>query len=972
MAREGVPDLRSTMKDSHRHRTTWGPWLAALFIAFAGAAHALDSERAIRQFPHVWYENQLPQATVLSIVQRRDGSIWLATYAGLARYSGAEFEGIDRRTQPVLRSIAITALLEDHEGTLWIGTLNGGFYRARDDRFEEVPLGAPMDSVFGLVEDHSGALWLATNAGIARRDASGLHRIDGFPPPPYRALAADPDGGVWIAIDGSGVAHWHDGKVDVLGVAQGLPSLAVYALRIDTQGTLWAGTQLGLVRYRDGRFEHDARAAALDGQRIYALQGDRDGNLWITAQGLGLCRLGPEHLDCDRSLRGLGSDIVRAMLEDREGNLWIGTTNGGVHRISESKLITVTGALESNSVRAVYEDARGELWIGTDGAGLARYRDHALVAFERNAQLPSPFLRSLAGDAAGNLWVGTIEGLTRIAPDGTLRSFRVDDGRPGAIVFAIAPRREGGVWIGTTRGLARVVNDVVTPIAGTRSDDIRSLYEAPDGRLWIGQRSGLHCLVGDALDHCGTDGLAETSVFAFHPAPDGSLWLGTSQGLMRWRDGAIAPYGERIGLLGDAVFTILDDGANNLWVGTNRGIARIGQRDIAALDAGTVASVAPTWFGKSDGMLSQQGNGASQTPGWRAHDGRLWIGTTNGVVVVDPKRLRGNETPPPVSVERLVVDGRAMDPHGHAAIGPGVERVEIHYAGMSYVAPESVRYRYKLEGFDRDWIDAGSQRTAYYTNLPPGDYTFQAIASNNDGVWNETGARASFSIRPSLQETAWFRALLLLAAAGAFVGIYRIRVWRLRANERALMREVALRTEELRAANDQLRRLASLDGLTRIANRGAFDEVLARRWSEHRNARRPLALLLCDIDAFKAYNDTYGHQAGDAALIRVAAALAALARSDEDLAARYGGEEFALLLAGCDAREAGDIAQRVLDAVRGLGIRHDGSGVAPRITISIGIAAFVPERDDHAELIVRRADEALYRAKANGRDRASI
>jgi ligand-binding sensor domain-containing protein len=840
--------------------------LAWLLLALTGIAHALDPDRAIRQFPHTWYENQLPQSTVLSIVQCADGSIWLATYAGLAHYSGAGFEGIDRRTEPALRSIAITALLEDRAGTLWVGTLNGGLYRSRDDHLEEVRLAEPMDSVFGIVEDRAGSLWMATNVGIARSDGSGVHlfgKDSGFPPPPYRGLATDADGDVWIAIDGSGVAHWHEGHVQMLGVADGLPSTAAYAVRVDTTGTLWAGTQLGLVRFRDGRFERDARIAALDGQRIYALQGDRDGSLWIAVQGLGLCRLNATQLDCDRTLRGLGNDIVRAMLEDREGNLWIGTTNGGIHRISDSKLITVTGTLESNSIRAVFEDRRGELWVGTDGSGLAHYRDHSLIPFEHNAQLLSPFTRSIAADAAGNLWVGSIEGVSRIALDGSVRNFSVSEGLPGAIAFAIAPSRDGTVWIGTTRGLAHISGDKVESVASTRSDDIRSLYEAPDGKLWIGQRSGLHCFKNDVIDTCGTNGLADSSVFAFHPTPDGSLWLGTSQGLMRWRDDKLVRYGDRIGLFGDAVFTILDDDVGNFWMGTNRGIARLAKRDIANLDSGTVATIEPTWFGKSDGMLSQQGNGASQTPGWRASDGRLWIGTTNGVVLVDPKHLRGNDVPPPVVIERIVVDAKEFDPARVSAIGPGVDRLEFRYAGMSYVAPEAVRYRYQLEGYDREWIDAGALRTAYYTNLPPGDYVFHAVASNNDGVWNQTGARAAFSIRPRLQETAWFRTALAIAALAALFGVYRFRVWRVSANERALKREVALRTEELRAANAELRRLASLDGLTGIANRGMFDHVLAQRWDEHGRRGFPLTLLLCDIDAFKSYNDTYGHPAGD-------------------------------------------------------------------------------------------------------------
>jgi len=935
-------------------------------------AHALDPARTIRQLPHIWYENQLPQSTVLSIAQRRDGSIWLATYAGLARYSGAGFDSIDRRNAPVLRSSAITSLLVDRDDNFWVGTLNGGLYRNRGRTFEEVPLPSPMDSVLGMTQDASGALWLATDLGIARRDASGVHVFgtdSGMPRGTYRGLAADSDGNVWIAIDGAGVARWHAGKFELYGIAQGVPNLAVYAVRIDHAGVLWAGTQGGLAYFRDGHFERDPRAAVLDGKRVYALAGDRDGNLWMSVLGLGTCRLNRSSFDCERGLPGLGNQVVRSMFEDREGNIWIGTTDGGAHRISDSKLATITGAIESNSVRAVWEDGNGTIWAGTDGAGLVQVDARSLTPSTYNAGLISPFTRALAGDAAGNLWVGSIEGLSRIGPDGRIRNFRVSDGLPANIVFSITANGAGGVWAGTQRGLVRVTrDDKVEPIAETRDDDIRALYEAPDGRLWIGLRSGLHCLHQGVFDTCGTDGLTGASVFTFHPTADGSLWLGTSQGIMRWRAGKLVRYGESVGLYGDAVFVILDDDAGNFWLSSNRGIARVARRDLDALDRDEVQHVEMTWYGKNDGMLTAQGNGASQSPGLRARDGRLWIGTANGVVLVDPAHQRRNLAPPPVAIESMQVDGRDVDPVDAGRLGPGVDKLEFHYAGMSYVAPEAVRYRYRLEGYDRDWVEAGDRRAAYYTNLPPGDYTFHAKACNNDGVWSENSAKAKFTIAPRLAQTASFRLLVALAGFATLLGMYRLRLWRVRENERALTLEVASRTEALRAANAELRRLASLDGLTRIANRGAFDERLIQAWEDHRARGASLAVLLCDIDSFKAYNDTYGHLAGDAALASVAGTLASVARSHADLAARYGGEEFALLLANCKAPEAAAVAQRLLDTVRALGIEHCESGVVPVVTISVGIAICVPDGHSPEEL-VRCADQALYRAKAEGRNR---
>ena len=447
----------------------------------AGPARALDPQRAVGQFTHVWYENQLPQGTVLAIAQQADGSIWLATYGGLVRHSGAGFETIDPRVAPALKSSAITAVSTDGRHGLWVGTLNGGLYRQHGRTLAPVPLPDGIESVFGIVTDTAGALWLTTNAGVVRI-VDGKPRLlgdaDGFPPRGfYRALVADPAGGIWIAADGVGVVRWRDGQVQVYDEGDGLPTNAVYSLAVDAAGTAWAGTQDGPAYFRGGRFHRDPRAAALDGKRIYTLYGDRQGTVWFAPLDLGgVCSLTPARFSCDDSLAGMRGETVRSMLEDREGNLWIGTTSSGLHRLSQSKLVTVTGPMPSNAVRAVHQVPGGPLWIGTDGAGLARYRDPALEPAEAyNRQLPSQLARAIATDAGGRLWVGGTEGVTRFDRDGHGHDFGIADGLPGTIVFAFAPARAGGMWTATLQGVARIDGERVEVLEGTRGDDTRAL-----------------------------------------------------------------------------------------------------------------------------------------------------------------------------------------------------------------------------------------------------------------------------------------------------------------------------------------------------------------------------------------------------------------------------------------------------------------------------------------------------------------
>ncbi len=936
---------------------------------------ALEPDRAIGQFTHVWYENQLPQGTVLSIAQHADGAIWLTTYGGLVRHSGEGFDTIDPRVAPALKSSAITAVATDGERGLWVGTLNGGLYHYRQRRLEQVPLPGGIESVFGVVTDRDGALWLTTNAGVARiidGRAELLGESDGFPPRGfYRAIVADPAGGIWIATDGVGVVNWRDGRTRMYDEGDGLPSNAVYSLAMQSDGTAWVGTQDGPAYFRDGRFHRDPRAAYLDGKRIYTLYGDHQGTVWFAPLGIGLCRLSDDHFACDDSLAGMYGETVRSMFEDREGNLWIGTTSSGLHRLSQSKLVTVTGRMASNAVRAVHQVPGGPLWIGTDGGGLARYRDPVLEpAEDYNRQLPSQLLRSILSDEQGQLWVAGTEGVTRFDRHGKARSFGMVEGLPGTIVFAFAPARQGGMWTGTLQGVARIDGDQVHVVEDTRGDDVRALYEDPAGRLWIGLRSGLRCLRGEVLDACGTDGLAGTSVFAFHHAADGNLWLGTSVGIARIRDGVVTRYFERAGFHGDAVFALLDDDRGNFWFSSNRGIGHIAQADLAALDSGQAVAVQPRWYGTADGMLNAQGNGASQTPAGRSDDGRLWFGTAKGVVVVDPQRMQGNPQPPPVEIERMLVDGKDVDPLAPGELGPGVERLELHFAAMSYVAPSAVQYRYQLVGFDRGWNTVGNTRTAYYTNLPPGDYEFRVAASNNDGVWNEAGARVRFTLLPLWHQTWWLRTLVLLAALGlVMLGVW-LRLRAARERERSLTREVAQRTDALREANAQLQRIAAMDALTGIANRREFNRRLLQAWEDHAWRDASLAVLLVDVDDFKAYNDSYGHLGGDAALAAVASHMATQVRSGADLAARYGGEEFALLLPDCDTAGALALGRQIVASIRALGLPHRASSVADTITVSVGAGSLRPARGGSPDELLHAADSALYRAKAEGRNRA--
>jgi diguanylate cyclase (GGDEF)-like protein len=399
--------------------------------------------------------------------------------------------------------------------------------------------------------------------------------------------------------------------------------------------------------------------------------------------------------------------------------------------------------------------------------------------------------------------------------------------------------------------------------------------------------------------------------------------------------------------------------------------------DFAAGRRATVSSVS-----FADGMRSSEANGGNQPAGCVLRDGRILFPTIKGIVSIDPRRIFNNPQPPPVLVEGVTVNDKsfAAVADDHARLAPGAERLEFHYAALSFLDPERVRFKYKLEGFDPDWIDAGTRRVAYYTNLAPGKYLFRVIACNNDGVWNETGAAFGFEIAPHFYQTFAFHCLLVLLAVGLVLLIIRLRLGALRRRERELVSLVKERTQQLEDANSalvdanaQLQNLSSTDSLTGIANRRAFDAFLNREWRRALREQTPLTLLLLDIDRFKQLNDTYGHQAGDECLRRAANVIAGIFKRSSDLVARYGGEEFAVVLCFTNRKFVGSLAERVRVEIEQASVECASAPDALlRLTVSVGGGIITPRSDAKPEDLIAAADRALYQAKNAGRNCARI
>lgn len=380
------------------------------------------------------------------------------------------------------------------------------------------------------------------------------------------------------------------------------------------------------------------------------------------------------------------------------------------------------------------------------------------------------------------------------------------------IVLAIYEDRKENIWVGTRNGLNRLRGDsieIVRTGEGLAHNDVRVIAEDSLGALWFGTYGGLtRYYQGTFRSFTIEDGLSNNYVRAIYPDSNGTLWIGTyGGGLNRFQDGRFVSYTTANGLFDNGVFHILEDGRGNFWMSSNKGIFRVRKQELEELAAGKRSRVNSIAFGKEDGMLNRECNGGFQPAGWKTTDGRLWFPTIKGLVVIDPEEITTNALPPPVTIERFVADSGTVALRGVPQLPAGTGRLEFHYAGLSYSAPQRVTYRYKLEGFDQDWIEAGNRRTAYYTNLPAGMYTFRVAAANEDGVWNYDGEVAAFEIKPFFYQTRMFYALIIVSVIGLVVGFYFLRVRRLTLLNLELEDRVSARTQEMVEQKNQLARV---------------------------------------------------------------------------------------------------------------------------------------------------------------------
>jgi len=753
-------------------------------------------------------DDGLPQNIIRGIRQGQNGYLWVATLDGLARFDGVRFVVFDKSNSPGLHSNRMTSIHQAPNGDLWMATDGGGVSRLRDGVFTSYSTteGLPHNLVYSVTGDESGRVWVVSlgaiwewNENLKRFYAVSLDA----PQRHYDEIRWSQ--GFWTTSE-EDIYCFRAGNLSRFPLPAWLPGSKVRQLAIDPDGSIWLWTDdKKLAKIAAG--SDIAQLVTVSGPDASYLHRDRSGQQWEIQVGEALTRsLAPA--------AGLSArkTAFTFLTEDREGNLWLGTDGDGLFQVRRQTVSSYATepTLTTKAVYPVLEDSRGHIWAGGWHGGLARFDGRHFQRFHTAEGLPDAVITALGEDRKGQVWVAANEALRVwngrrfVAPEYITAPART-------AIQAIYQDTEGVLWLGTSRGLLRAkdgVQELLTTADGLATDDVRVIIPAKGGGMWLAGYGGLTLFRDRAAKVWSSElGSLASSLRSLYEDADGVLWIGSyDSGIGRLADGKFTQYTTNEGLFNNGAFQILEDRRGNFWMSCNRGIHRVRKSELNAFARGERSTVSSASYGKADGMRNAECNGGYWPSGVRTRDGRLWFPTQDGLAVVDPERVPLNAEAPPVTIESFTVEGWEVPVDKPVEVDPERKSFEITYTALSFVHPGQIRFRYKLEGLDRDWIEAGTRRTAYYSHVPPGAYQFQVIAGNSDGVWSDQAATIPVVIQAAFYQTWWFATAALLAGVALAASVWQYRIARI---ERSQALQQAFSRKLLASQESERKRIAA-------------------------------------------------------------------------------------------------------------------------------------------------------------------
>lgn len=762
--------------------------MAVFFIASAfNSIYALDPNRALSQFPHeLWgTETGFPGGTIYSIAQTADGYLWLGTEKGLVRFDGLNFQLIQHSDTPALPAGPILGLIADRDGNLWIRLQNPSLVRYRNGKFEDVLTKLqriePRITAMTLGKDNEILLSTFVN-GVLKYDGekfleisakADIHRSIVI------SIAETSAGEIWMGTRDAGLIRLTEQKF--FAVTDGLPDQKINCLLPDGNNGLLIGTDKGIVRWDGNRLTNDGMPQMLTNVQILSMLRDRDSNIWIGTDTLGLLRFNSGGIvaieKSDQSVNG----AITALFEDREGNLWVGT-NEGIERFRDSTFVTYSTAegLPSEKNGPVFVDSENRTWFAPLKGGLAWLKGNQLENLSADG-LAQDIIYSITGGNKNDVWIGRQRGgLTNIQSNGTARTYTQKDGLAQNSVYSVYQSRDGTVWAGTLSGGVSRFKDGkftnYTTANGLASNTVTAIVESADGKMYFATPNGLSLFSNSNWQTFTVqNGLPSENIISLFEDTSGNIWLGTAKGLAFLdTNGQIHFSSDNTASLQESILGLAQDKNGFLWLSTANHVLRVNREKLIN---GVISAEDVREYGLPDGLKSVEGVKRNQSV-ISDKDGRIWFSLSHGLSMVDANRLKNNSIPALVQIQTIAADGKAVELQDNVQIPSAKQRITLSYAGLSLAIPERVKFRYRLEGFDKDWSPPTDAREAVYTNLSPGVYSFHVIASNSDGIWNSGEAVIRFEITPMFWQTWWFRGLCLLAFALCLIALYRLRLRR--------------------------------------------------------------------------------------------------------------------------------------------------------------------------------------------------
>ena len=825
--------------------TTWVCGFLAASLGLCSAAPRGDTSFAIASWD---IENGLPSSVVRSVAQAKDGYLWIGTEGGLARFDGVRFKIFDSEDTLGLKTRCISTLLIDASGTLWIAGDSGELACFKAGRFYPVPLalGTPIGQITALAEDGAKGLWIAGDScGLLRLAEGRTSSMTAQAPGAASPAVSDQAGGVWFRSQTDLLRYGLDPR-RVVKERSRLAAVQPQVLCPARDGGLWVAAQDRVRKLRDNAWQADFTLYPETGETgrriVTALLEDHEGGLWIGTYGGGVFYRAQETSPMRVATQGaLSQNIITCFCEDSEGSIWVGTDGGGLHRVKRRPLCTLflPAPFTEHIFQTLCLGHDGSIWAGTDGAGLFRFQRGEFQRFAETDGLPGVHVTSVLEDHRTNLWVGTTRGL--FVGNGATFHPADQSNNITDLVLALYEDRAGQLWIGTATGVARICEGRLEVFPSPPAKpDVRAFAQDTAGTLWVAtMNSGLNRFLNGELVRQPWAGGASPNIRTLLADPDGAIWIGTfGEGLARLKQGRITVFTVKDGLANGIIHAMVDDGAGRLWLSSDEGIFALKKRELDEYVRGRSKPLSCLRFSVGDGLASRRGSGSGQPVAARSSDGRLWIPNMKALVVLDAAPVHPPVPSPPVLIEEAIIDDQVqrLDWISKLRVSSGRKRFQFHYTSISLASPEAVRFRYRLVGSDPDWVEAGSRRTAYYGQLPPGHYQFQVMASHGEGTWKETQHSLLLQVVPHFWQTGWFITLALIVLAGSVAAsVHHVTRKKLKGELASLRLQQAVETERGRIARDIHDDLGA--SLTQIAQ---LSELAQSDFDRPEEARRHL------------------------------------------------------------------------------------------------------------------------------------